>query len=143
MGYSGSCVEKLISLYKAIQGCLKTISQEYEFTVPEMMIMLELYENKALSLNELSEKMEFPKSSVSRIVDNLVNRGYVSREIPKENRRMVELSISSQVCLDGGCIGDKFNAAVIEGLEPEDVNRMISHMEEISLFLKTCKARNE
>ena len=69
MCYSGGCAEKLISLFKSIQGCLKSISQEFELTVPEMMIMFELYENKILSLNELSEKIEFPKSSVSRIVD--------------------------------------------------------------------------
>ena len=83
MCYSGGCAEKLISLFKSIQGCLKSISQEFELTVPEMMIMLELYENKTLSLNELSEKIEFPKSSVSRIVEGLVNREYVTTENTK------------------------------------------------------------
>jgi DNA-binding MarR family transcriptional regulator len=134
---SSSCAEKLISLYKSIQGCLKSISKEFKLTVPEMMIMFELYENKTLSLNELSEKMEFPKSSISRIVDQLVNRGYVAREIPKENRRTVKLSISDE-CLnfiDIACINDRFNDVVVGGIEEEKAKRMISSMEELSLIL--------
>ena len=137
MCYSGGCAEKLISLFISIQGCLKSISQEFELTVPEMMIMLELYDNKNLSLNDLSEKTDLPKSSVSRIVDQLVNRGYVDREIPKENRRMVNLSISAQClnCIDVAVINDRFNARVVGGLEPEKAERMVSALEEISLIL--------
>jgi len=142
MCYSGGCAEKLISLFKSIQGCLKSISQEFELTVPEMMIMLELYENKTLNLNELSVKIELPKSSVSRIVDQLVNRGFVYRKIPKENRRVVELSISTK-CLndiDIACINDRFKDVVVGGLEPEKADRMISALEELSLTLKKDKA---
>ncbi|WP_291634906.1 MarR family transcriptional regulator [Clostridium sp.] len=141
MCYSGSCAEKLISLFKSIQGCLKSIAEEFELTIPEMMIMFELYENKTLSLNELSEKIEFPKSSVSRIVDQLVNREYVTREIPKENRRMVELSISTKCleCIDVACINDRFNDVVVGGLEPEKADKMISALDELSSILKEVK----
>jgi MarR family transcriptional regulator, organic hydroperoxide resistance regulator len=141
MFYSGSCAQKLISLFKSIQGCLKSISQEFELTVPEMMIMFELYENKTMSLNELSEKIELPKSSVSRIVDQLVNRGYVIREIPRENRRVVELSIALKCleCIDVACINDRFNDVVIGGLEKEKADKMISALEELSFTLKQNK----
>jgi len=139
--YSYGCGEKLISLFKSIQGCLKSISKEFELTVPEMMIMFELYENETLSLNELSEKIELPKSSVSRIVDQLVNREYVLRKIPKENRRMVELSISTKClkCIDVACINDRFNDVVVGGLEPEKANRIILALEELSSALKENK----
>ncbi|MBU3145200.1 MarR family winged helix-turn-helix transcriptional regulator [Clostridium sp. CF012] len=141
MCYSGGCAEKLISLFKSIQGCLKLISQEFELTIPEMMIMLELYENKTLSLNELSEKIELPKSSVSRIVEGLVNREYVAREIPKENRRMVNLSISTKClkCIDVAGINDRFEAVVVGGLEPQKAERMISVLEELSSILNKEK----
>jgi len=141
MCYSGNCAEKLISLFKSIQGCLKSISHEFDITVPEMMIMFELYENKTLSLNELSEKIEFPKSSVSRIVDQLVKRGYVLRKIPKENRRMVELSITTEClkCIDVACINDRFNDVVVGGLEQKKAERMISSLDELSLILKIDK----
>lgn len=141
MYYSGSCAKKIISLFKSIQGCLKSISQEFEITVPEMMIMFELYENKTLSLNELSEKIECPKSSVSRIVNQLVNRGYVLRKIPKENRRMVELSISAEClkCIDVACINDRFDEALIGGLEPKNAERMFSSLDELNLILNTVK----
>lgn len=138
MCYSGSCAEKLISLFKSIQGCLKSISHEFDISVPEMMIMLELYEKKILSLNELSEKIEFPKSSVSRIVDQLVNRGYVLRKIPKENRRIVELSISNQClkCIDVACINDRVNDVVVGKLKPPKAKKMILAIDELNLILK-------
>ncbi|MGV8980701.1 MarR family winged helix-turn-helix transcriptional regulator [Clostridium sp.] len=144
MCYSGGCAEKLISLFKSIQGCLKSISKEFELTVPEMMIMLELYENKTLSLNELSEKIEFPKSSVSRIVDGLVNREYVARKIPVENRRMVNLSISTKClkCIDVACINDRFEDVVVGGLEPLKAEKMILGLEELSTTLKKAREKD-
>lgn len=138
----GGCAGKLIKLFKSIQGCLKSISQEFELTVPEMMIMLELYENKVLSLNELSERIELPKSSASRIVDQLVSRGYIIRKIPEGNRRMVELSISPECldCIDVSCINDRFNEAVVGGLEPEKAQKMILALEELNSILKNDKS---
>jgi len=141
MCYSDSCAKKIIYLYKSIQVYLKSISKEFELTLPEMMIMFELYENKTLSLNELSEKIEFPKSSVSRMVDQLVIRGYVSREIPSENRRMVKLSISTKSlgCIDIGCINDRLNDLIVGGVEEEKAERMISALDEINLMLNERK----
>ena len=138
---SEGCAEKLIDLFKSIRGYLKSISQEFELTVPELMIMLELYENKTLSLNELSEKIELPKSSASRIVDQLVNKGHIVRKIPKENRRIVELSISPQClnCIDIACINERFDDLVVGGLEPEKAKRMTSALEELILILKNDK----
>lgn len=136
MCYSGSCAKKIICLFKSIQVCLKSISKEFELTVPEMMIMFELYENKTLSLNELSENIEIPKSSVSRMVDQLVNRGYVSREIPSENRRTVKLSISTKSleCIDIGRLNDRLNDLIVGGVEEEKAERMISALDEINLM---------
>ena len=137
----GSCAGKLMALFKSIQGCLKSISEEFELTVPEMMIMLELYENKVLSLNELSEKIQLPKSSASRIIDQLVSKGYVIRKIPEENRRTVELSISPECldCIDVTCINDKFDDLIMGGLEPEKAQRMILALEELNSTLKSSK----
>ena len=138
MCYSGSCAQKFISLFKSIQGRLKSVSSEFEITVPEMMIMFELYENKTLSLNELSQKVESPKSSVSRIVDQLVNRGYVLRTIPVQDRRTVELSISNKCleCFDVVNINDRFNDVMVGGLEPAMAEKMISALDELNLILK-------
>ncbi len=138
MNYSGSGMEKLITLYKTIQGCLKDVSQGYELTVSEMTIMLELYENKTLSLNELSEKIELPKSSVSRLIDNLVNRGYVSRIIPTENRRSVELSASVLNCTEDLCD----NEVLLKRLKQENIDKILSTMQELSEILminRACK----
>jgi len=131
MNYSGSGMEKLILLYKSIQGCLKDVSQGYEFTVSEMEIMLELYENKTLSLNELSEKIGLPKSSVSRLVESLVNRGYVSRVIPTGNRRSVELSVLVLNCVEELCD----NEVLLKILKQGNTDKILSIMQELSEIL--------
>lgn len=124
-------MEQFISLYKSTQRCLKDISQTCEFTVPEMTIMLELIENKTVSLNELSERIELPKSSVSRFVDRLVNRGFISRVIPKENRRSVELSATSLNCIEELCV----NEVLLEKLKKEDIDEILAAMQELTKIL--------
>jgi MarR family transcriptional regulator, organic hydroperoxide resistance regulator len=81
------CIQKIMSLLRSIQGSLNNhISLNAEssgLTNSQFMVMFEIYNNKNISLNELSTRLDLPKSSLSRIVDQLVNKSIVKREVPK------------------------------------------------------------
>lgn len=49
---------------------------------------------KALSSGEISSMLISQASDVTRIVDRMVKKGFVSREIPAENRRLVMVSLT-------------------------------------------------
>lgn len=134
-----NCTTKIIDIFKSIQRCFNTIAEDSGLTVPEMMIMLELYDNKVLSLNQLSKNIDLPKSSVSRLVDGLVKKGYIIREIPEENRRTVKLFISSKCpdCMNLSLVDAKFKETLLGNVEQEKADRIISALDELSSLLKS------
>jgi len=70
-------------------------------TLAQCHTLLEVYSHNSINLNELSEKLYLDKSTVSRTVDSLVKNGTVNRIIPKENRRMITISLTNKG--DGIC----------------------------------------
>lgn len=100
--------------------------------------MLEIYNKEGISSNDLCKGLDLPKSSVSRVVDALVDKGIVSRVIPEENRRIVKLSIR-QDFLNSKVIGEmnkELNDAIMKNIGPEKADRLISALEEIKAIIK-------
>jgi MarR family transcriptional regulator, organic hydroperoxide resistance regulator len=140
---SPCCIQKIMNLLRTIQGSLnchmKSNAENLGLTTSQFMVMFEIYHNKDISLIELSEKLDLPKSSVSRLVDQLVNHGIIIREIPKENRRTVKLSISP-VFLQNKNVSDitnKLNDSIIGSLEPQQADKIISALEELISVIKS------
>ncbi|AFQ42868.1 MarR family winged helix-turn-helix transcriptional regulator [Desulfosporosinus meridiei] len=90
--------ERIVFLFKSIHKIyrdhLYKKSRQYGFTGPQIGLIMGLHKNPFSTLNELSECLGLSKSTVSGIVDRLVNQGVVIREIPENNRRIVRLSLS-------------------------------------------------
>lgn len=56
--------------------------------------LVEIGRAKAISLNELAEVLNLENSTMSRTVSNLVNSGYVKREIDATDRRYLAISLT-------------------------------------------------
>ena len=93
--------DRMLELFKDIKKVisnrkLEKIAKQYGFTAPQLGVILRLYETPTITLHELSTHMMLSKSTVSGIVDRLTKQGVVIREIPKDNRRIIKLSISEE-----------------------------------------------
>jgi DNA-binding MarR family transcriptional regulator len=141
-----NCVQKIMYLLRKIQGNLncqmQSSAKSFGLTTSQFMVMFEIYNNKNISLIELSEKLDLPKSSVSRLVDQLVNQEIVIREIPKENRRIIKLSISDEFLKkkDVLDITSELNDSIATDLEPEKADAIISALEELISVIKSKKS---
>jgi DNA-binding MarR family transcriptional regulator len=141
-----NCVQKIMYLLRKIQGNLncqmQSSAKSFGLTTSQFMVMFEIYNNKDISLIELSEKLDLPKSSVSRLVDQLVNQEIVIREIPKENRRIIKLSISDEFLKkkDVLDITSELNDSIATDLEPEKADAIISALEELISVIKSKKS---
>ncbi|MDP4144753.1 MAG: MarR family transcriptional regulator [Bacillota bacterium] len=135
---SCSCVEKILKLIRSIQGSLNCTMQNsaknYGLNTTEFMVMFEIYNNEGISLNELSKLLQLPKSSVSRIVDQLVTKEIISRLIPAENRRMIKLFVNR------GFLESKevknIHKELLQDIEPAKADRIISALEELKSIIK-------
>lgn len=119
--------------------------KQYGFTVHQLSVIFHLNAKPLITLNELSDFMGLTKSTVSGIVDRLAKQGIVTREIPKDNRRIVKLSISEEF-KNNNDISDMKNKILsdlvsdytnyINKIDPEDVEKMIYGLRQFSLLLK-------
>jgi DNA-binding MarR family transcriptional regulator len=95
----------------------------------------------SITLQALSEHMNLTKSTVSGIVDRLEKQGVVTREIPKDNRRIVKLSITEEfkknndICsMKKRFISDLISES-IKNTNPEEVEKMIYGLKLFSSLL--------
>lgn len=92
--------EKILNTYRSIhkgfRDKFEKVAKEYGFTAPQLVVIFHLHQTPSITLNELSNHMMLTKSTVSGIVDRLSKQGVVIREIPEDNRRIVNLSISEE-----------------------------------------------
>lgn len=139
---SCNCFEKIIKLVRSIQGCLedqiKDNAQNFGLSTTEFMVMFEIYNNEGISLKELCKILNLPKSSVSRIVDQLVEKEIISRIIPKENRRTVKLFINKDFLESNEVmnINKDLNDKIMERTNDAKVDRIISALEELKSIIK-------
>lgn len=140
-----NCVQKIMYLLRKIQGSLnchmQSSAESLGLTTSQFMVMFEIYNNKDISLIELSEKLDLPKSSVSRLVDQLVNQEIVIREIPKENRRTVKLSINPEFLKkrDVCDMTSGINDSIAADLEPQKADAIIAALEDLISVIKSKK----
>ena len=89
-------IEIFKSIKKATSSKFEKSAKKYGFTAPQLGVIFYLHVMPSITLQALSEHMNLTKSTVSGIVDRLEKQGVVTREIPKDNRRIVKLSISEE-----------------------------------------------
>jgi DNA-binding MarR family transcriptional regulator len=69
---------------------------EHEVSVVEFRCMRILYEFEQLTVNQLAEKMSLTSSRITRIIDGLVSKKIVNRELSQTDRRFYDLSLTGK-----------------------------------------------
>lgn len=134
---------QIMALLRSIQANIKLNFQNHTqaigITFSQVIVLLDIYRHENTSLTDLSKRLDLPKSSVSRIVEQLVTQGIVVREIPHDNRRMVRLSISPEFLsrkevqnIRAGLLVD-----ISYDIEVEKAQRIISALEELDAVIKS------
>jgi len=131
------------SIKRTLRSKSEKVAKKYGFTPPQLGVIFHLYETPSITLNELSDHMMLTKSTVSGIVDRLYNQGVIIREIPKDNRRTVRLSISEDFKRNNDIHDMKklfirnFIYNGIMKMGPVEVEKIIYGLKQFSLLLKT------
>ena len=138
--------DEILGIFKSIKRSLsckyEKIAKEYGFTAPQLGVIFHLYMVPSITLNELSDYMSLTKSTVSGIVDRLAKQGVVNREIPKDNRRIVKLSISEEFKKNNDIFAikkrffDEFILNSIKEMDSEEVDKIIYGLRQLSVLLK-------
>lgn len=87
---------QIYQLVKNHEHCDKVCLSQHGVTASQGYTLLSLPQEGHLSMNELSEAMGITCSTMTRIVDPLVNKKLVQRKTDDEDRRIVRVSLTGQ-----------------------------------------------
>jgi len=98
LGLSKKTVVQLIISGDYVQNQLNSTLKPFEITVQQFNVLriLRGQKGEAVSLSTIQERMINKQSNTTRLVDKLINKAYVNREINTSNRRKVSISISKR-----------------------------------------------
>ena len=110
-----------------------------DMTVDQWLIMKVVLENRKLKQNEIAEKVFKDAASVTRIIDLLISKEYLSREVHGNDRRRTQLKLTSK----GKNILSKVQVIIqknrklalkgISGSKIKDINKLLS------IVISNCK----
>ncbi len=134
-----------MSLINVIQASVKCRmmdkAKELGFSMPQFMLIMELYRHPDITMHELSERQNLPKSTVSRIIDLLVQDGMVERITPPDNRRTVKLSVTKAFLKNKSKIIDMITADINKNINSKNEKEIINALEKLCAILKYEKTK--
>jgi MarR family transcriptional regulator, organic hydroperoxide resistance regulator len=132
---TNEAAEDIEALFKKVTRSFRELffeaSRQHGITVPQLWVIFQLHKKPNQNLMELSQTLELSKSTVSGIVSRLVTQGIVTRIIPDDNRRIVQLSLSPQYTKINELL--KFRAQffgqIVEKATAEEISCIIEGLE--------------
>ncbi len=84
----------MLEVYQLVMDGMNFFCKKFNLTRSQADIIMALSAYGESTLKELCGYVDFPKSTASRIVDELVARKMLDRIVPPENRRIVKISVN-------------------------------------------------
>lgn len=120
--------------FKLLAGCNKKeedLAKLYHLTQAEFRCLRHLNNKERINNREIAKRMGLSASRLTRIIDGLVNKGYVIREIEPNDRRNMRVYLSPK----GNDFVDQLNTAyinihqqILQNIETEQHKQLINAM---------------
>ena len=114
-------------------------AEDMGFSITQFLVMFELTRVDKISMQEIGEKCGLPKSTVSRVVDQLVKRGVVKRARPENNRRVVILTVTDAFVKGKEKMKQAVAKEISARLTPKKTADIIRTLEELYEMIKIEK----
>jgi DNA-binding MarR family transcriptional regulator len=118
----------------------RILKSGYDITIDQWLVLKTLHENKSISQNEIAELVFKDFASITRIIELLVQKAYITRKINTTDRRKFILEITEK----GNKIIEKIYPIVIENrkqaltdLSIDEINNLKIQLEKIITNCKT------
>ncbi len=88
--------ERVQNLVRLMQVFERDEIKPYGFTTSQAYVLLTIRGSGSMTMQELSEELNLDRSTMTRVVKNLVRDGWVIRERNEEDRRQVMVTLSEK-----------------------------------------------
>ena len=99
--------------FKLLENCQEKqeyISRQMNLSVSEFKCMRAFRDDKVLSVKEIASRMNLTSSRLTRIIDGLVTKNLVSRDLNHQDRRFMDVALTAQ----GETITRRLNAEYVK-----------------------------
>jgi DNA-binding MarR family transcriptional regulator len=122
----------MFDLLENCQQKQEKIAKSLNLTVSEFKALRLLKKDQFVSVGELAKRMVLSNSRLTRIIDGLVNKGIIRRDINPEDRRVMEIILT----LEGTKLTDSVNEKyfqsqfdIIENIPKDKLVQLLSSLE--------------
>lgn len=124
----------ILVLAAKLKRGLNDFLKSYSITEPQFNVLriLRGQNGKPANLKQVQERMVHLTSNTTRLIDKLVMKGLVTRIIPQENRRKIELTITKKgldLLEEMDPEFDRFIDQLIANIDPEETHQLNSLLE--------------
>jgi DNA-binding MarR family transcriptional regulator len=131
-------------LEREIARYLKNETDCCGVTFSQCHIILELEQQGAVSMKQLAALLELDNSTLSRVIDGMVNTGLITRQTNPDDRRAVILTLTEKgqgVAETINCQCNTFYQDVFQSLVPEKHAQVIESIALLSKALKISRQK--
>ena len=92
--FKNKILNSFADINKAIYALAKSDAEHYGLTVVQLKAIYQISAQPNSGLADLAEQLKLTNSTVSGVVDRLVQHEYVERRTPPEDRRAITLNLA-------------------------------------------------
>ena len=114
----------LYVIAKEITGLYRPFLDELDITYPQYLVMMVLWENDRLTVNQIGEKLYLDSGTLTPLLKRLESKKLIIRQRKKEDERVVEIfldeagkKLKSKACEIPSKIQEKLNLSEEDFLE--------------------------
>jgi len=131
------------TLLYTLDKCFRTYNQfsqrnvrkaGYDITIDQWLILKSVAENPDITQNDISKIVFKDSASITRIIQLLVNAGYLKREIHAADRRRVNLTLTEsgkKITIDVNEIAKQNRAAALKDVDQQSIEEMKALLQKI------------
>jgi len=89
-------IRELVRAYQAFSAYSEAHVRQFDLTPAQFDVIATLGNTNGLNMGEISEKTLITKGTLTGVIDRLIHKQLVSREVPEDNRRNVIVQLTPQ-----------------------------------------------
>jgi MarR family transcriptional regulator for hemolysin len=132
-------VSRMLGTYADQQGRVLGISRA------QWTVLVRLERTEGLKQSELAEILDLQPISLTRLLDRLDENGLIERRADPNDRRVNRLYLkpaARPVLEQLAVLSESLMATVLEGIEPESMERMLRDLRQVKDNLRAAIGRN-
>ena len=127
-------LEGLTAIQARLSENMEAFAKKFGLSVSDFLILSDIKNHPGTTMHELCERAGLKKSSVSRIIDDMVKQNFVVRTIPPGDRRTVRLSFTRSFAEGGFCATNNLDSmfkGIGEFKNANDLVLLFDHLSQV------------